>query len=118
METAALANAATSPCQACGACCAFSRDWPRFTLETDADLYAIPQRVVADDLSGMRWTGSRCAALEGDVGVATACMIYGVRPHVCRACQPGDDACRIARRRHGLSEIASVLPEKWEPVFR
>ena len=118
METAALANAATSPCQACGACCAYSRDWPRFTLETDADLASIPERFVAENLAGMRCAGERCSALEGDVGVATACMIYELRPQVCRACQPGDDACQIARRRHGLSEIASVLPEKWEPVFR
>jgi Fe-S-cluster containining protein len=38
----------------------------------------------------------------GDVGIATSCSIYTVRPDVCRACFPGDDACAMARRRFGL----------------
>jgi hypothetical protein len=28
-----------------------------------------------------------------------------VRPDVCRACLPGDEACTLARRRFGLAEI-------------
>lgn len=89
-------------CQACGACCAFSATWPRFTTEDDADLDRIPAAFVADDLSGMRCEGDRCTALTGIVGVSTACAVYAVRPEVCRACEPGDDACRMARRRFGL----------------
>ena len=94
-----------SPCQACGACCACEPDWPRFSLETEAELARIPEALVADDLSGMRWTGTRCAGLAGDVGKATACTIYAVRPHVCRDCMPGDDACTTARARWGMTPI-------------
>jgi len=53
-------------------------------------------------LGRMRCEGDRCAALVGDVGIATSCAIYTVRPDVCRACVPGDDACEMARRRFGL----------------
>lgn len=95
----------TSPCQSCGACCATSADWPRFSLESEEALARIPGELVAEDLSGMRWTGSRCAALSGDVGRHTACTIYADRPDVCRACEPGDDACTMAREKHGLSAI-------------
>ena len=89
-------------CQSCGACCAFSRHWPRFTTEDDADLDRIPAGFVALDLSGMRCLGDRCSALAGEVGVSTSCTIYSIRPEVCRACQPGDDACLMARARHGF----------------
>ncbi len=89
-------------CQSCGACCAYSREWPRFTLEDDAALARIPADFIDDTLGRMRCQGDRCAALSGEIGVATACTIYSVRPDVCRACQPGDDACRMARDLFGL----------------
>jgi Fe-S-cluster containining protein len=89
-------------CRTCGACCAFSRDWPRFTLETDADIERIPAAFVDATSSGMRCNGDRCSALIGDVGISTTCAVYGQRPEVCRACEPGDDACRIARRHFGI----------------
>src|SRR5258708_7162986 len=92
-------------CQSCGACCATSADWPRFSLESDAALALIPQTLVDDAQGKMRCEGDRCAALTGKVGVATACSIYAVRPDVCRACQPGDPECSIARARYGLAEI-------------
>lgn len=97
------------PCQGCGACCAYSRDWPRFTTEDDADIDRLPLALIAEDGCGMRWDGDRCAALSGEVGLWTACTVYEDRPEVCRACQPGDDACAMARRRYGLSE----LPAAW-----
>ena len=60
--------------------------------------------VYVDDEAGrMRCNGDRCSALTGEVGVATACAVYAVRPDVCRACLPGDHACLTARRRFGLS---------------
>ena len=93
---------AQAMCQACGACCSFSADWPRFSLEDDAALDRIPRAFVDDSLGRMRCEGDRCAALVGDVGIATSCAIYTVRPDVCRACVPGDDACEMARRRFGL----------------
>ena len=95
-----------SPCQACGACCAHSSDWPRFTTEDDVALDLIPQEFVNEQGSGMRCNGDRCAALAGQIGVATCCLIYAVRPEVCRTCMPGDPECIVARQRHGLPPLA------------
>ncbi len=96
---------ASALCQSCGACCAYSKEWPRFSTETDADLDRIPPALVDDGQGRMRCIGDRCAALIGKVGVATTCSIYPLRPEVCRTCQPGDDACAMARQRHGLPPI-------------
>jgi uncharacterized protein len=95
-----------SPCQACGACCSYSSNWPRFTTEDDAALDRIPQTLVNEKLSGMRCDGDRCSALSGKVGVATCCTIYAIRPEVCRTCLPGDPECTIARKRHGLPALS------------
>lgn len=93
---------ASFDCQSCGACCAYSRDWPRFSLEDDAALARIPARFVDDEAGRMRCDGDRCSALLGTVGERTACSVYDVRPDVCGACQPGDDACRMARAHFSL----------------
>jgi uncharacterized protein len=98
-----------SPCQACGACCSYSQNWPRFTIEYDAALDLIPERFVNERLSGMRCDGDRCSALSGKVGEATACLIYTMRPEVCRTCMPGDVECAMARKRHGLP-VLPVVP--------
>ena len=37
---------ASALCQSCGACCAYSREWPRFSTETDAELDSIPGELV------------------------------------------------------------------------
>jgi Fe-S-cluster containining protein len=79
-----------SPCQSCGACCSYSQNWPRFTIEDDATLDLIPEGFVNERLSGMRCDGDRCSALSGKVGEATSCVIYAIRPEVCRTCMPGD----------------------------
>ncbi|MGQ0672589.1 MAG: YkgJ family cysteine cluster protein [Hyphomicrobium sp.] len=100
-----LTNSAQSPCQACGACCDYSAEWPRFSTETDDALDRIPVLFVAEDLSGMRCEGERCSALDGVIGLATSCMIYADRPEVCRACLPGDDACAMAREAYGMSPL-------------
>jgi len=93
---------ASALCQSCGACCSFSKEWPRFSTEDDADLDRIPPAFVDDGRGRMRCNGDRCTALVGEVGVATSCSIYAVRPAVCRTCLPGDDACQMARGRFGL----------------
>ena len=103
------ASARSMLCQACGACCATSFDWPRFSTETDAALDRIPMELVDDSLSRMRCVGDRCAALAGQVGRQTACSIYDDRPEVCRACVIGDDACQIARTKHGLPLITAEM---------
>jgi len=91
-----------SVCQTCGACCSFSSEWPRFSTEDEEALARIPAQYVDDGLGRMRCDGDRCSALVGDVGIATACTIYAIRPDVCRACEPGDDACLMARLHFGL----------------
>jgi uncharacterized protein len=99
-------SATISPCQACGACCAYSANWPRFSTEDDAALAAIPAELVNASESGMRCEGGRCAALQGRIGLATSCAIYAIRPEVCRTCLPGDAECNMARRKHGLPALA------------
>ena len=105
MQTSDSTIHAESPCQACGACCSYSSNWPRFTTEDDAALDLIPVKLVNERLSGMRCEGDRCSALSGKVGVATSCGIYPMRPEVCRTCMPGDAECQMARRRHGLPAL-------------
>jgi uncharacterized protein len=100
-----MSAAAEDICQSCGACCAYSPNWPRFTIEDDAALDLIPAKYVNERQSGMRCEGDRCSALSGEVGAATSCVIYAVRPEVCRTCLPGDVECNMARRRHGLTPI-------------
>ena len=53
----------------------------------------------------MRCEDERCVALQGKVGVATACTIYAIRPEVCRTCMPGEAECAMARRRFGLKAL-------------
>ncbi|EJC75263.1 YkgJ family cysteine cluster protein [Rhizobium hidalgonense] len=89
-------------CEACGACCSFSPTWPRFSTETEAEIDALPARFVSDDQRGMRCHGARCSALAGRVGSSTSCLVYDLRPDVCRACVPGDGACLEARSSFGL----------------
>jgi Fe-S-cluster containining protein len=93
-------------CQACGACCAYSSNWPRFSTEDDSALDLIPSKLVNTRGSGMRCDGDRCAALKGKIGEATSCTIYAVRPEVCRTCLPGDAECTMARRKFGLPALA------------
>jgi Fe-S-cluster containining protein len=100
LSRSALLDAAA--CRTCGACCSFSAEWPRFSLEDETALDRIPRAFVDDEKGRMRCDGDRCLALTGDVGVSTACTIYTVRPDVCRACLPGDDACHMARAHFGL----------------
>ena len=95
-----------SPCQACGACCSYSQHWSRFTIEDDSDLDLIPKRFVNERLSGMRCVGDRCSALSGTIGEATACLVYAVRPDVCRTCMPGDVECTMARRKYDLPPLS------------
>ncbi|WP_437377886.1 YkgJ family cysteine cluster protein [Inquilinus limosus] len=99
----APAEAAALDCRSCGACCAFSRDWPRFWTESPAEIERVPRRYRDAASAAMRCDGDRCSALEGEVGRSTRCAVYADRPAVCRDCVPGDDACRIARAGLGLA---------------
>lgn len=95
----------SSLCQSCGACCAYSANWPRFSIESDEALEQIPPAFVNARQSGMRCKDDRCSALQGKIGAATACGIYAARPEVCRTCMPGDAECAMARRKFGLPAI-------------
>lgn len=105
-------DATQGPCQSCGACCAYSAEWPRFWTDSDDAIARIPPALRLKDDSGMACDGDRCKALRGRVGVTTQCAIYDVRPDVCRACEPGDEACCLARERYGLEPLtpSSALP--------
>ncbi len=92
-------------CQSCGACCAFDETWPRFSLESEAEIAAIPEALVNKRGSGMHCHSNRCAALTGTIGAHASCSIYAVRPHVCRDCQPGDPECNIARAKYGFPSL-------------
>ncbi|MBM85634.1 MAG: zinc/iron-chelating domain-containing protein [Rhodospirillaceae bacterium] len=94
-------------CRYCGACCAFSENWPRFTLEDNAAIENIPWELVNEQETGMRCYKDRCAALEGKIGTLTSCSIHPNRPIVCRDCKPGEETCLIARRRFGLNNKGS-----------
>ena len=94
-----------SPCQSCGACCAYSQTWPRFSIEDDAALDLIPAKLINARQSGMRCDGDRCSALAGRIGVETSCVVYAVRPEVCRTCMPGDAECGMARKKWGLPPL-------------
>jgi Fe-S-cluster containining protein len=80
-------------------------------METDEAIDLIPAHLVAVDGRGMRCDGERCSALSGKVGVGASCQIYEVRPDVCRACNPGDDECRIARAAFGIDGHGEHGPE-------
>lgn len=86
-------------CTSCGACCAYDASWPLVGPE-DAGPHGPPPELVRK--GAMRWTGTRCIALDGEIGACVGCRIYARRPSVCRDCAPGSVACRIARRHHGL----------------
>lgn len=95
------------PCIACGACCAaFRVDFSVHELDEHGG--AVPAGLaVALNERLMRLRGTdhqppRCAALVGRVGKQVQCGIYAERPGPCRELEPGGDACRRARARHGL----------------
>jgi len=108
MDIAQSTIAAERLCQSCGACCAYSQNWPRFSIEDDDALALIPEQFVNARQSGMRCDGDRCSALSGKIGVAVRCEAYAVRPEVCRTCMPGDAECNMARKRHGMAAITVV----------
>lgn len=90
-------------CQTCGACCAYSFDWPELVEDQDGD--GIPIEMIDCDHGRMRCDGDRCCALEGEIGVAVRCTIYNNRPAVCREFSPTKRIhdCNRVRKWHGLS---------------
>jgi hypothetical protein len=79
-------NEPANECMRCGACCAYSYDWPEFTAEEDGN--GIPIKLVDCERGRMRCTGDRCNALKGQIGVSVRCSVYKHRPAVCREFGP------------------------------
>ena len=96
-------------CQSCGACCATSADWPRFSLESDEALALIPAALVDDSQGKMRCLGDRCAALTGRYwagrgvvselsGIQQAPLRSNLQPNGLPPVYSGEDAAPIAAR--------------------
>ncbi|HMQ22924.1 MAG TPA: YkgJ family cysteine cluster protein [Planctomycetota bacterium] len=105
----------TFDCQTCGACCCNSDEnraegYPWYVeVEADSKLLAradLQRRYVVFDPDAVPHlrldADGRCAALLGRLGNKVRCSIYAQRPRGCRRVQPGDAACRRARRERGL----------------
>lgn len=94
------------PCLSCGACCAAFR--VSFYWAEAPELDPAVTEQLTPHLSCMRGSNSkapRCVALQGEIGVSTACSVYADRPPPCREVQVGDEKCQRARARHGLSAL-------------
>lgn len=87
-------------CETCGACCAYSWEWPAFIGERDGE--DVPEYLTEN--GRMRCDGDRCAALMGAIGVETHCRVYDVRPLVCREFAAGSQACHTVRAHFGLED--------------
>jgi Fe-S-cluster containining protein len=86
-------------CTTCGACCAYSYDWPEL-MEDDGD--GIAESLIDCETGRMKCTGDRCNALAGTVGVAVRCTVYAHRPTVCREFDPCPENCDRVRAWFGL----------------
>src|SRR5262249_61549714 len=106
----AASNMTESPCQACGACCAYSANWPRFSTEDDEAIERIPAELVNTRGSGMRCDDDRCAALSGRIGEATACSVYAMRPEACLPCTPGAAGSALGRGKFRPHELEPSAP--------
>jgi Fe-S-cluster containining protein len=99
-----------SACTSCGACCAsFRVDFSVHELEDNGG--TVPAGLAVDvnaHTARMRGTDHqppRCAALSGRLGDTIGCGIYEWRPSPCREFEEGSEACRMARRRHGMAPV-------------
>ncbi|WP_363321029.1 YkgJ family cysteine cluster protein [Desulfobacula sp.] len=79
-----------SPCETCGACCAFSLvSFPDFEVDNIINGF-VPVDMTSlfkDSRRFMKGTDTRnhrCIALEGKVGFCVKCLIYEHRPSTCR----------------------------------
>ncbi|MEE4314541.1 MAG: YkgJ family cysteine cluster protein [Desulfofustis sp.] len=107
-----------SPCQRCGACCAFylvSFPGDEATSSTGnnelLDL-SLPHGETSRFMKGTKARHPRCLALLGTVGGHVTCRIYQHRPSTCRAFQrswendAGNTLCDRARGVFGLEPFS------------
>ena len=102
-------------CTRCGACCfttsvtylrVFECDLARLTVETERGT------VMIGGNRYMRVERGCCVALRWDRERGFVCDMYGSRPDVCRALQPGSSQCLEDRRRK------SGLAEAWRDAMK
>lgn len=107
----------SSPCQACGLCCASFRvsfywgeadDAPGGWVPVAFTETLTPHRRC---MAGTHSKTPRCIALTGQVGESVACSIYDQRPSPCREFDSHDgqgnpdQRCNALRLRHGLPPL-------------
>lgn len=98
-------------CLSCGACCAAFRvafHWSEAAPELGG--LVPPDRVEPVDhhrvcMKGTRFHGGRCESLNGQIGVAVSCAIYGMRPSPCQEFGDEISRCDQARAAHGLPPL-------------
>lgn len=107
----------SSPCLACGACCAYYRV-SFYWAEAEPFLGGkVPEELttpVNHHYIAMRGTDVkpvRCCALQGAIGEGVSCSIYEQRPSACHEVMPSwynggrDGKCDKARMAHGLPPL-------------
>jgi uncharacterized protein len=103
-------------CETCGACCAYSWEWPTFIGVRDGE--GIPEHLTEN--GRMRCEGNRCVALMGTIGVEVHCRVYRDRPLVCMEFTAGSPACLAVRAHFGLDDEGPVTTDedgRSEPVL-
>lgn len=112
-----------NPCMACGACCAAFRVSFYWREASDATPGGVPVELAEDFnqrlrvMKGTCQNPVRCAALQGEIGVAVQCAIYDKRPSVCREFSMAWDdrganpLCDTARAMHGLPAMSPDMPK-------
>ena len=93
-------NDPSPDCTACGACCAYSNNWPEFSDADDLD--GVPESMCDCENGRMKCDGDRCVALVGVIGERVHCSVYPSRPLVCREFIPGSPDCNTVRAYFGL----------------
>jgi Fe-S-cluster containining protein len=113
----------SSPCQSCGACCAYFRvsfywretepndSGSRVPVEWTEDVNSFKKIMQGTSQKYHR----RCCALEGRIGKSVSCQIYPNRPSPCRNFEPSfshgshgqkNPRCDAARAAHGLPPLS------------
>lgn len=123
----------TNPCLTCGACCAAFRVSFYWREADDAAPGGVPLALCEDlnpfyrVMRGTRCSPVRCAALQGQVGLAVRCAIYERRASVCRDFTVSwgngkpNAHCDAARRAYGLrflipEDLGDGSPHPLEPA--
>lgn len=99
-------------CLTCGACCfSHAPDAVRLSGEDHERLGALADTLAVwvGNRCYLRFEGGRCSSLRADARTGSfTCEHYEVRPHTCRALEPGSPACE-AERWHKAHRAQGLL---------